>query len=708
MFYVVDILTEQYAWQHILTTVLSLRPQALPTWNSFTFAGSPLLADPEFQVYYPPSTLFRLLSFPMAYGIYFVLHLVVATLGTHSLLTAIGVSQRSALLGAISFGLGSQTFATGMNAQICAARSWLPWIAFASWRSSRLTLSSASMMHALLFVWLLLAGHPQHLLYGFALSFIVAASGGAGFGQALRFELTACVALASAGACLLLPGMAYAFLESARGDGLSPAAYRLNAMAVTDLAAYINPYSRTVHLMDGSFVASSWSKWHFVGTFTSLLAFIGAFGQTDFPQVQKVSRRLIVCGLIFGLGPLLPVLGDVMRVLPPFSFFRHAALWMVLVDLGLVLLAAVGMDALFCRGHIRVKGNRNSRILLGSFLLLALLVALGIALNRIALHRAWTTLWWWGTHPGGWFRTLGFSCVLVLLGLIASTLGSLRRGCAAVLFISTYAELVLVCLPSQPRVPSSLCMKTMEDEGVVRRLQAQDTATCTSRTILWPPNSTPGYPCSISVSGRTLRDAMSSFRTSMQPNLPALFGIKMADGDNPLVPRSVHDKLRQLSLYKSPLSSSARSILDELGVEVLISRVDLNLPGSIALNPATFAFRRHALLPSLKLRPDGCGAILQAATTLPGFYQVALTVSVPGAMIVDETFLPGWRYTIGRERSTAAVQYGTRVSVPLTVGAFVATVEYVPFTVHVGLFVSIATLFMMLVLPVRTTYLRMS
>jgi hypothetical protein len=112
-----------------------LKQGIFPWWNPYNFAGTPFIANPIVNIWYPPTWLFVFLPLNIAYTWHIALHILWAMTGMYVLLRKISnfkfqISNLAAWVGGLVFGL-SGFFAARIwagHVDVIAAASWMPWV----------------------------------------------------------------------------------------------------------------------------------------------------------------------------------------------------------------------------------------------------------------------------------------------------------------------------------------------------------------------------------------------------------------------------------------------------------------------------------------------------------------------------------------------------------------------------------------------------
>lgn len=193
-FQITDPVRQQYPWK--LLSVDIIRNNNLPTWNPYSFAGTPLLANFQSAAFYPLNLLFFAIPFSLAWSIFIIIQPVLAMVFMYFYLRHLKLSTGSSLLGSIGFAFCG-FFVSWMEwGNVVSTGLWLPLILLSIDKliqsSLRATKGSAAIQLRLLRRWMLprndvlfwsfififsltssfLAGHLQTSFYSFLVSFL--------------------------------------------------------------------------------------------------------------------------------------------------------------------------------------------------------------------------------------------------------------------------------------------------------------------------------------------------------------------------------------------------------------------------------------------------------------------------------------------------------------------------------------------------------
>lgn len=140
-----------------------LRQGELPLWNPYLFSGMPFLASIEIGVLYPPNWLHLVLPAARAFCVLYILHVLLAGVGTWLYARGRGRSVAAALFSATVFAFASPTILhedTGMTS-IVYSSAWIPLIMAMLDRTLRLRTATSICWLAIVLACQFLAGFPM-------------------------------------------------------------------------------------------------------------------------------------------------------------------------------------------------------------------------------------------------------------------------------------------------------------------------------------------------------------------------------------------------------------------------------------------------------------------------------------------------------------------------------------------------------------------
>jgi len=361
----------------------AIRAGQLPLWNPYLHGGMPQLANFQAAVLYPPNLLADALARPFQYGTLEMLaiaHYLIASLGVYLLARSLGASRLGGVAAGLVLPYGGFMVAHLGHYSMLSVAAWIPWLLLtlrlavvrASWTWAAATAVVVFLMTT--------GGHQQMLLYGLTAGFAWWI-----FWVVLHLDLFSRLRPASAP---ILGGTAPALTDSleagsgvdwrplvrplsgqvvrvgvavAAGVGLAAPmllpSLQLARLSVRSALSYAQSTEFSVepvallHLIVpkvfGSNPTDYWGAfssgeiWSYVGIATLILAAV-ALGVRPGPA-RLFLAGLVVVALLYALGPETPLHGWIFRFVPLFGLVRAPARTLVFVDLGLALLAGLGV-----------------------------------------------------------------------------------------------------------------------------------------------------------------------------------------------------------------------------------------------------------------------------------------------------------------------------------------------------------------------------
>ncbi len=568
-----------------------------PLWNAHGGAGMPLLADPQSQVLQPLVVAAYPFPIAAAVGVTAALRVLLALVFSFLFLRRLGLGEPAALGGSLAFGLGGfMMLWLGWPIASCAA--WLPAVLYGMARCDREGSEDGrdgrelrgSRDLVLLFVataGLLLAGHPEVLLYGlgFAGLFLLDRVRRRGRSGGGRLLVRCGLALALAGGLaspVLLPALDYlpsteraavvlatmpqTSLRELWQELQDPKAReRWRRRAVERLVPVVAPRAYgdfNYYWGDGNVIDNGGG---YVGSAALLAAGLALFpraGRRRLPQERLALAVLIGALLLVAQPPgfdrtmvRLPVVGA--------TFVHQCHRILLLVSLCLAALAACEVDR-------RTRGEEGSRwpVFAGAAVLAALVA------------------WGYRAHPNpqdpallAGLRNRLLAVHLVTLALATALLATRPRGrwgrAVPWLFCGLVAgELLLVHLPAVPPAP---------------------------RRLAWP----------VTPPVRFLQEHLGDSRLlglgewTLPPNFHLMYGLSDVRIDNPSTPMAWALMTWPLRRDDEPghrLSRPRHPLYDLLGVRYVLTAPDVVLPFQrVFQDPAGWIYERPWHLPRLFL-----------------------------------------------------------------------------------------------------------
>ena len=160
---ITDPVRQQYVWKEL--AIEQYKKLQWPLWNPYTHSGMPLLANFQTAAFYPANSLFFILNFKTAWGIFILLQPILASLFMYYYLENIGLKKIAAAFGGLVFAFSGFSTAWLEWGNIGHTLLWLPLILL----SIEKLLKKKSKLWSLIFVFSLIssffAGHLQTSFY---------------------------------------------------------------------------------------------------------------------------------------------------------------------------------------------------------------------------------------------------------------------------------------------------------------------------------------------------------------------------------------------------------------------------------------------------------------------------------------------------------------------------------------------------------------
>lgn len=335
-----------------------IRSHQWPVWTSGLCSGIPMAGAPA-----DPLTIatFSLLPTAAALDLFLIVTLLVAAHGAYGLGRRFGADRVSAVLAGTAFAASGYFACQLRHLAIVSTVAWLPAgmllidraLDPAPASNSRRMACAAAL--GLVFAQQTLCGFPQSaylcaLAYGAFALFrgIELRRHSEGYSLPLRVLAGLTVAMvlgAAAGAVVLLPLSKLADISdrtqlSGWDWATIPVYWRQSILSF--LVPYVNG-----DVSNGTYIGhpAFWEDYGYVGAATFLLALYGAFRERRRSIVAFLTLMTIVA-YYFVLGRSTPVYRAAYLLLPGLKAFRFPTRFLILVELGLALLAAIGLTRL--------------------------------------------------------------------------------------------------------------------------------------------------------------------------------------------------------------------------------------------------------------------------------------------------------------------------------------------------------------------------
>ncbi len=709
-----DLMFQYYPWQSVVNQ--AIRSGHLPFWNPDVYCGTPLLANIQTSVFYPPKIIFYLLpSLGTAMAWYLFFHVWWAMFGMWRLLIVWRCHPGGAALGAIAYGLSTFMTTRFEFPPILATASWLPWILLGvhhliqtpkfHWKYAGLTGIAVGFK--------MLAGNPQNMVIG---ALAISSYALWWFPRKFHWIMVPYFIGFGLAACQWFP-----FLEllphTIRGEGFNlqiAMRWSLSWEGIGQLFSpwmYGDPSKGTYYLQD-----AWWPTSAYIGIVTLLSGGI-AIGFKLLKERHVFQARwaltLMVISVTLALGDHTPILPWLYRWIPPLKIFRYPGVMLFLWTIGGSILGAIGLSKMMSSRHVFGTWRQWT---------VPAVILIGIGLFFLDPL-------WWLTPLLGWYVKLtpepftfqrifslvqhihwfliswSFSAIWIslALGIVAcQRRWNLERHviswvwCAILLTDLIYASWTInpTRSPVEVFTPSKLSMR-------LDSLSRQDTP---SSRVYMDPVLFKEFYADFGLENRLGSDGWRDARyltaawNILHPNLSLLSGIPTAQGYDPLqfiVLDHLHDRISlQTSATETPL-------LSMMGVKYLFSRRMLREPG-LRLKETVDGMHVYALK-----SPLGRAYVVKTSTVFPTQSlapvswntdrpeQLILETSspIPAYLVIADTWYPGWSVKVNGQLRPALKFHKAFRAVEIPAGPCRVEWTYTSRSFWLGLTVTCLTIF---------------
>jgi len=356
-----------------------------PWWNSALNGGQPILSNPNYAAFYPPSWLALILPVPVALHLILLLHAGWAFAGSWKLARHLGCGRPAAMLAATAFALGGSLVSTAPILTLFCGLSWVPWVVL--WGHRVVTEKVWFRPTCLLGLGLaaqFLAGEPVAcIISGIAL--LGVALDGLASGSRAGFRLAAGIALSIALAGVQLVPTAVRLADSPRGSGELETRAGLRSMHPARFAelAVAHPLGDPHRVDEGLFFGQRLNDKGFpyiVSIYPGILIAILALAGLARPGIalRWTWITMLLLGGMLAIGRHNPLYLGGIAHLPVLDQIRYPEKYILAAMAALPFAAALKWDRLLNRSESEHRGERSLAVLLSA-------VATGLTAVLIAL-----------------------------------------------------------------------------------------------------------------------------------------------------------------------------------------------------------------------------------------------------------------------------------------------------------------------------------
>lgn len=123
---ITDPVRQQYPWKYL--TIDQLKQGIIPSWNPYTFSGSPLIGNFQSAIFYPFNFLFFIFSFPIAWSILILCQPLFMGFFLYLYLSSLNLDKRASFFGAVAFAFSGFSISWLEWGNILHVGLWLPLI----------------------------------------------------------------------------------------------------------------------------------------------------------------------------------------------------------------------------------------------------------------------------------------------------------------------------------------------------------------------------------------------------------------------------------------------------------------------------------------------------------------------------------------------------------------------------------------------------
>lgn len=364
-FYFRDILNFHYPLRKVL--IDSYARGELPLWNPFIYLGQPMLANPNYMALYPTNLLHLLLPFNYAFKLHFIIHPILAGLGSYFLSRRLGIAAFAAFTGALAYEFSGPVLSFLNLYNLIPAVALLPWIGWAFYGALKDRRLKRSFVLGALLAFQAVAFEP--LLFQCELLLL------AGLAALYLYETDNCAG--EVRTVLKVSGLGGGFALGLAAIQIVPAIelFRLSARNNLD---YLEASRWSAHPLDflntlipnlfGNYytigLTDSWGdSVHygrepylvslFLGSSTLLLAALSFAGKRR--KLRLVLMLLTVISIFFALGDFNPAFQWLFEHIPLLSLGRYPSKYFLLGTLAICILASMGVEVLLEKKDLLAK-----------------------------------------------------------------------------------------------------------------------------------------------------------------------------------------------------------------------------------------------------------------------------------------------------------------------------------------------------------------
>jgi len=356
----------------------SFQAGEIPLWNPFVSAGQPYAADPNIGFFYPFRLLLTLTDFNYQGMVYLLIgHYFLAGLFTYGLARDLGASRTGSIVAGIGFMFSGFLIGQMDHINIVMSSIWLP-VTFLLFRRAVLREEKKYALVAGLTLSLsVLGGHQQFSLFtgywcGFWLLIHMIQERGRSFlSKAKSFGIMLIVAFGAAAIQIMPTVEFFQFTQRSVLDIVRASDFSMPPIAW--LLLLFPHYFGHTHRQGDLFWNTFPNEFYvYVGVIILFAALLSSYVWKSREKPFLIS--IVILSFFLAVGEVTPVYRILYYFLPGMKFVRVPGRFVLWVDLGLVLLAAFGVDWI-----VHQMGKADRRLSRDTIILSVLGVLTGIS-----------------------------------------------------------------------------------------------------------------------------------------------------------------------------------------------------------------------------------------------------------------------------------------------------------------------------------------
>jgi hypothetical protein len=367
-----------------------LRQGILPLWNPYQMGGSPFCGDPQSGAWYPMAWIFCSIA-PYNFALFqieYVVTFLIAAIGMYELVDSFRLSRPAALIAAISYCCCGFFVSNAEHLTWVVSAAWIPWVFWAYHRMQQTRSIGYALLGALFLFLLLTGGYPaflivtSYLLFLFFLISILNRRTMAWVWKSLGLHLIFALAFLVLSTGVLLAWY-QAMALTTRGSGVSLAQANIYAFTPRCLVSFLLPLAS---LKDGGFYDTDTAMRNAYIGLSCLLALPFAFIAARNRKLLVLLGVLSLLFLMAAFGAHTPIREWMYHNVPLMNVFRFPSMFRIFVIIGVIVLAAHGVDKL-CANPAAYRRSFPATVCVLAMVFVLILV------SSISSH-GWT--WHWG------------------------------------------------------------------------------------------------------------------------------------------------------------------------------------------------------------------------------------------------------------------------------------------------------------------------